>query len=271
MIYKEGDYKDLSSNHKHIIGYEFDRLQFEDKCKLMYGYLRGSEFEAEVFDTKGFEFDDNLHEILHPFIIYKSKDRDNYYFNDELEDTTNVDIFGFVFAYNDKPCFYKYNENKISPPTQIDLEYINESLKRYSSTAVFNKFKKTPDKKIWGYTVMRGKGKKKACVFKFVQGGVKGTNYPPGPGNVCMADNPESKLNSIRSYINKTDSNLGAIVEGIKKYKKQKTHKNIKRFSEKKHLCFLLEITLRIKNLFYPYDKVWLKYYEHVDDENYNA
>ena len=237
-------YTDLSSTHIVITGYLFDRLSFEDKCKLMYGYLHKLEFRE-------YEHYNNLHSILQSFIIYKSKNSDEYYFNNEVSDMKKVTIFGFVLSYNDKPCFYEYYNQEILKCNQVQNINLNKSLKRYSSTPHCKQFKKTTP--IWGYTIKRNKGYKKECVLKFVQPNNKGkpetTQYPPGPGNVCIENNRASRIDNLIEIITRDYSELEGLLE-------EELIKN------KKNICFLLEIALRYSkhNSFYPYDKIWLKY-----------
>ena len=236
-------YEDLSTNHIVIIGYLFDRLRFEDKCKLMYGYLHELEFPE-------FEFYDNLHVILQSFIIYKSKDSEIYYFNNELTDMKNVTIFGFVLSYNDKPCFYQYDDRGIIKCEQGQIINIKLSLKRYSSTSHFKQFQKTTS--TWGYTIIRDKDYKKECVLKFVQpnkGKSETTQYPPGPGNVCIENNRGSRMDNLIEVITSDYSELNELLEE-------------ELITNKKNMCFLLEVALRYSkhNSFLSYDKIWIKY-----------
>jgi len=243
-------YKDMSSSDIIIVGYLFDRLLFEDKCKLMYGYLHMLEF-------KEFVIYDNLRKILQSYIIYRSIESEkNYYFNNELTDMKDVTIFGFVFSYNDKPCFYEYHAQEIMECNQLQLININKSLKRYSSTQHFKQFKKTTLN--WGYTIRRTRKKDSVieCVLKFVQPSIKGksetTKYPPGPGNVCIESSMGADKDYIKAIINEDYSELSPLLGILEEEDKDK----------KKNLCFLLELALRHNktNSFFSYDKVWLKY-----------
>jgi len=246
-------YSDMSNTHLVVVGYLFDRLSFEDKCKLLFGKLYG-------FEYKEFLCYDSLNEILHSFIIYKSKKSEEYYFNNELKDSKGVDIFGFVLSYNNKPCFYQYYNEEIIQCHQVQIININKSLKRYSSTTHCKQFKNsTPT---WGYTIIRTKGYNKKCAFKFVQPSDNGKPEPTkwvrdGPGNVCMEHNIGSRVSNIKDIIKADYPKLTLLLEEMapEKNKDKKSH-------NKKDICFLLEIALRYNtnNSFYPYDKVWLKY-----------
>jgi len=229
----------LSANHKDIIWYEFDRLLFEDKCKLMYGFLDYPESKFKAGNT----FHDNLREILHSFCIYKDSGEE-YYFNEEskieeLKKTNKINIFGFALTSvpwrDGKPCFYEYHNKQIQPCIQSNEVSITRSLRRYLSTSDFKEFKKTPDKKHWGYGTEGG--------FKFVEYGVE----RQGAGNVCMGDNPAGIKG--RDNIIKTE-----YPELQRVFDKHATDKDKK--------CFILEVVLRINKSFFPYDKVWLRYYK---------
>ena len=75
------------------------------------------------------------------------------------------------------------------------------------------------------------------------------TQYPPGPGNVCIENNRASRIDNLIEIITRDYSELEGLLE-------EELIKN------KKNICFLLEIALRYSkhNSFYPYDKIWLKY-----------
>ena len=237
-------YKDLHKNHIVIIGYLFDRLQFEDKCKLMYGTLHQLEFNQ-------YDLYENLHTMLQSYIIYKSNKSEEYYLGDAIKNITDISVFGFVLNYNDKPCFYEYYKQEIIPCNQIQIINIHKSFKVFSKTKQYNEFKKSTDN--WGYTVMRTKDYKKECVLKFVQPSIKGkiekNKYPPGPGNVCIESNRASRIDNLIDIINKDYSELNPLLD-------------IEMIKNKKNTCFLLEIALRYNklNAFYPYDKIWFKY-----------
>jgi superfamily II DNA or RNA helicase len=240
-------YKDLHINHRIVIEYVFDRLEFEDKCKLMYGYLKTTKFKYTFYDT--------LQSILGSLIIYRSTGTNSYYFNDELKGKNKpAAVFGFALSYHNKPCYYEYyNDDELIPCTKGSYNYINidNSLKRYIKTGHYNQFKKSEI--IWGYTITR---KKKdftyECVFKLVQPNDKGkeeTNkYPPGPGNVCIENNLFSRREKLKSLIEPHYPALSTLFDDTS--------------LNKGHLCVLLELVLRndIKNTFYSYDKIWLKY-----------
>ena len=228
----------------HIIGYAFDRLSFDDKCKLMYGYLREFIFNHKYYD--------NIQSIISEFIIYRSTGNNSYYFNDELKGKTNkdVDIFGYVLSYNNKPCYYEYIDNEIIPCTKGQYNYNKKkkSLKRYSKTKYHKQFKKNGE--IWGYTTSRKKAFTKECVLKLVhsKGKEDTTKYPPGPGNVCIENNLFSRRDKLKSLLEPYYPNLSIIFDNTS--------------LNKGHICMLLELVLRYdkQTSFYPYDKIWLKY-----------
>ena len=234
-------YKDITENHIIIIGYLFDRLEFEDKCKLMYGYLR------KIISRED-EFTNNLHTLLSSFIIYKSVDN-MYYFNNELTNRKDKIEYGFVLSYNHKPCFYEFYNDELKQCNQFQLNNLKTSLKRYKQTDHFKQFIKT--KKQWGYTHMRMKAYTKECVLKFVQTNT-GVKYPPGPGNVCIENNLFSKRETLLDAITINYSECKDIVDNPL-------------LNNKKEVCFLLELILRYNTTnrfisFYPYDIIWLKY-----------
>ena len=55
-------YPEISSIHRIITEYLFDRLTFEDKCKLMYGYLMNIYNDNERFK--------DIQLLLEKFILY---------------------------------------------------------------------------------------------------------------------------------------------------------------------------------------------------------
>ena len=240
-------YTDLSINHLVITGYLFDRLLFEEKCRLIYGYLHNIEFSK-------YEFYKNVNLILESFIIYKSTNSDEYYFNNELKGelkNKKVERFGFVLGYNNKPCYYEYYNGELLKCNQVQIVSINKSLKRYITSSHYKQFKLST--KTWGYTIMRTKKFKKECVLKIVQPNVKGkveaTKYPPGPGNVCIENNIASRIENLFELISDNYSEIIPLLDD-------------EIINNKKNICFLLEIILRYSknNSFYCYDKIWLKY-----------
>ena len=128
---------------------------------------------------------------------------------------------------------------------------ITNSIQKYTTTNHYKKFKESNP--IWGYTIMRTKNYKQECVLKFVQPSSKGksetTKYPPGPGNVCTENNRASRLDNLLKLI---EVNYPEIEEVA----------NQSTMTSKKNICCLLELIFRYKDRsFYPYDKIWLKYY----------
>jgi len=241
-------YDDVSIEHEAVVGYLFDRLDFEDKCKLMYGYLHGLNF-------KDFPTYDNLQILLESMLIHKSKSKNEYYVNGETKDKKGTDIFGFVLAYNNRPCFYEYYQGELIPCNQVQLNLIDKSLRRYITSPHHKKFRTSSP--IWGYTIMRNKDYKKECVLKFVQpskGKSTSRKYPPGPGNVCIENNPASRLSNLLLLFEEEYPNLFELAN----------HPDMR---NKKNICTLLELTLRYskhkyakQSSFYSYDKIWLKY-----------
>jgi len=240
-------YDDVSIGHESVVGYLFDRLGFEDKCKLMYGYLHGLVFEFPTYD--------NLQILLESMMIYKSKSKTEYYFNGETKDKKGTDIFGFVLSYNNQPCYYEYYRGELIPCNKVQLNMLGKSLRRYVRSPHHKIFRTSSP--IWGYTIMRHKEYRKECALKFVQpskGRSETTKYPPGPGNVCIENNPASRLSNLLLLFEEEYPKLFELVN----------HPDMK---NKKNICSLLELTLRYnkhkyakQSSFYSYDKMWLKY-----------
>ena len=245
---------DIDNNHIIMIAYWFDRLDFEDKCKLMYGYLLEHKDPIDgLSEIHTYPFYDNLKEILSSFIIYNSTKPNTYNINDNT--ITKKDIFGFVLSYNSKPCFFEYIYDEIIPCNQYKLIHLKSSLKEYITTKHYKEFIATDN--VWGYTHIRTKKYNKECVLKLVQPNSKGktesTNYPDGVGNVSIDNNLFSKREMLVAAIKNYHPEFSA---DILKRLKDKT------LVKKKDLCLLLELILRYKDTsFYPYDKIWLKYY----------
>jgi len=237
-------YDDISIGHISVVGYLFDRLGFEDKCKLMYGYLH-------KLDFKEFSIYDNLQVILQSMMIYKSKTGNENYFNNDITHKKDAETFGFVLSYNNNPCYYEYYKGELIPCNQVQLKQLDKSLRKYTSSAHYKQFKKST--RVWGYTIIRSKGHKDECVLKFVQPNVKGAvetaKYPPGPGNVCVENNLASSFKNLLLIFEKDYPELFELA-------------NKPIMNNKKNICLLLELTLRYnkQNAFYSYDKVWLKY-----------
>ena len=110
---------------------------------------------------------------------------------------------------------------------------------------------------MWGYTHIRTKKGNEECVLKLVQPSAKGntesTNYPDGVGNVSIDNNLFSKREMLVAAIKNYHPDFSADI--LKRLKDKQVVK-------KKDLCLLLELILRYKDTsFYPYDKIWLKYY----------
>ena len=69
------EFKD--NKHLCISEYFFDKLEYEDKCKLMYGYLKQLDFSSLVDDNLYMNMYKNIQTILNSYIIYKSSTSDN--------------------------------------------------------------------------------------------------------------------------------------------------------------------------------------------------
>ena len=230
-------YGDIDNFHSVVIGYIFDRLSFNHKCKLLYGYVKEMKFD--------YEFYDDLQKLLSELILYK---RNNKYMFMDSEKASRKDLFGFVLSYNNKPCFYEFYKDEFIKCNQLQLLTIQQSLDTYKQTMAYKDFYKTTG--LWGYIIMRNKGYKKEFVMKLVESSKdKQSRYPPGPGNVCIENNAASRMNNILKLIVKYLPDWIDISEQV-------TMKN------KRNISCLLEIIFRYtKGSFYGYDKIWFKYY----------
>jgi hypothetical protein len=228
-------YKDISLTHSSIAGYIFDRLPISDKYKLMYGYIHELSFpDYEIYET--------LQTILRTYLIYKSDNTNDYYFNNELTSHKHKHIFGFVFLYKNKPCFYEYYEHELTICNQLQLDMIQKSMKRYISSNHCKTYKKTTP--IWGYTIIRNK---EDCVLKFVKPGDNIFKFPPGPGNVCISDNRACRLDILNSIFSTYYPELVDLVQ-------------IPSIQNKISICCLFEVVLRYTDSLYPYDTLWIKF-----------
>ena len=281
-------YTDLNDEHPVITMYIFDRLSFEDKCKLLYGYFRYNVDSDSLYDFSNYAINNDVQELLSSMLIYKS-DRNIYTINNS---DTSGELFGFVLPYNHKPVFYEYHNTEFMKCDPVQVKHITKSIKSYTTTRHYRDFiKNTP---IWGYTIERTTKdtNKKERVLKLVQSTDKTLSYPPGPGNVCIGDNAgakKEKLSAIIKSYSDVDKEINKAKDSYdEKYKKdcieyekevelyKETNKtrsgteiakptkpiHIKLYS-KANVCFLLELLFRYEGngSFYSYDKVWLKYY----------
>ena len=238
-------YPKLTENSISISGYIFDRLSFEHRCAIMYGYINKLKFE----ETNHYS---SIVSLLDDYIIYKS-DSDYY-----LKQENQGKLFGFYLSYNNKPIFYEYFDGEFIECNKIQIDQIWKSLQRYSKTKYYKDFKKNT--KLWGYTIMRKKERKKdpsnnsECVLKFVHPGVKqNVKYPPGPGNVCIENNIGSRIEFLKELLYEHYPELEELLE-------------VPLLNNKKNITFLLEILLRYnlyikeEHSFYSHNTVWLKY-----------
>jgi len=277
---------ETSSMNRVVVGYLFDRLDFKDKCKLMYGYFR------KDYEFKQYPIYDEVESLVDSMIVYKSKSKNDYYFNNEPIDKKDTDIFGFVLSYNNSPCFYEYYQGELIRCIQVQLNQLGKSLDRYTKSPHYKQFmKSTPT---WGYTIMRKKNYKQECVLKFVHPKTKGapetTKYPPGPGNVCIENNRASSIKDLKAVL---ETDYGEVLQkwndmqpeidllnemivdvpmisdmwsnSLSLSEIRNRISDIERImprDNKKDMCVLLELVLRYskKNSFYSYDKLWLKY-----------
>lgn len=242
--FKRKEYTELDyyKYHPIILGYLFDRLGFDDKCALLYGWFMNYKFK--------YDFYDDLQELLKSFIIYKKEMNDGriYHLNGSNE---SGEKFGFVLSYNMKPCFHEFYKNKFVPCNEVQLLTMERSIKIYKKMEHFKQFEKT--NKVWGYTISRIKKYNEEVVLKFVQPNSRGasekTRYPPGPGNVCIENNRPARLDNLLKLIMNTYPELEDVV-------------NDSKIVNKKDITCLLEFIFRYnKNSFINYDKIWLKYY----------
>ena len=222
-------YPDISSIHTIITEYLFDRLTFEDKCKLMYGHLMHIYNENERFK--------DIQLILERFVLYiSSKNEIHFEYKKGLTD------FGFVLSYNSKPCYFQFDNDtfKVYPCNQYNHRLIDMGLKKYTKSGEYKQLFKSSD--YWGYTTMRPRKNKKECVLKLVEPNNK-------LGNVCIDNNLLTKVEKLIEIMKKKYSEITPIFDDTL-------------VSKKKNICFLLEIIFRYdkNNSFFSYDKVWLKY-----------
>lgn len=236
-------YPDLTATSISVSGYLFDRLQFNDRCAILYGYIHKLKFE----ETNHYG---SMIPLLDGYLIYQSESGStvDYYFNKEKQGK----LFGFYVSYNNKPYFYEYFEGEFVECNQIQGQQLQKSLKRYISTKHYKDFKRNT--KLWGYTIMRKKGKDRECVLKFAHPGVKqNVKYPPGPGNVCIENNIGSRIELLKELLHEHYPELDELIEDPL-------------LNNKKNMTFLLEIILRHslytkgQNSFYSHNTMWLKY-----------
>ena len=195
----------------------------------MYGHFMNTYNDSERFK--------DIQSLLDTYIIYISS-------TNEIHFTTkkDLDIFGFVLSYNNKPCYFKFDKDtfRLYPCNSYDLKLIDTALKKYIKSPDYKQFSTSTD--YWGYTTIRTRKNKKECVLKLVEP----TNKM---GNVCIDNNLLTKVEKLSSIIQD-------------KYPKVSSILDRPLVSKKKNICFLLEFLFRYDthNSFYPYDKVWLKY-----------
>ena len=237
-------YSEISLFDPAILSYIYDRLNFSDKCGIMYAYLK----YPEITESK---YHQEFKVVLEPFLIYVN-DKEEYYFGEEHKFYKGLKIFGFYITFQNKPLFYEYYNELIQPCDKTQLMGINKGLKRYKQTSLCKEYKKNSE--LWGYTTKRIKHNIEETLFKFVAPKTKDIKYPPGPGNVCIENNLGSSKEKIKELV---EAYLPELVEILKPYfTKNKKDRN------KKNLCILLELVLRYKPdiSFYSLDRIWLKY-----------
>ena len=232
-------YKDLTMFSEAVVGYIFDRLDFSDKCGLLYAYQN-----LQIPETK---YHDEIKGLLSELIIYKSKTNEEYYFGDEHKYHKNLRVFGFYLTFVNEAYFYEYDEGLILQCDDVQQVGLNKSLKRYKQTSLWNVFRK--HSQLWGYTTSRKKNKNREVVLKFVPKTAKDAIYPPGPGNVCIENNLGSKKEDIHKLV---ESYFPELVELM----------GNELLNNKKNICVVIELVLRFNKdiTFYPLDRMWLKY-----------
>jgi len=237
-------YSDISLFDPAILSYIYDRLNFSDKCGIMYSHLK----YPEISETK---YHQEFKGVLDSYLIYINN-KGEYYFGKENKFYKGLKIFGFYITFKNTPLFYEYYNEIIQPCDKIQLIAINKSLKRYKQTSLCKGYKKNSE--LWGYTTKRIKNTIEETLFKFVAPKTKDIKYPPGPGNVCIENNLGSSKEKIKELV---EYYLPELVELLRPY----FTKN-KKEGNKKNLCILLELVLRYKPdiSFYPLDQIWLKY-----------
>lgn len=229
-------YSDIHKTHKVVLGYIFDRLSFNDKCKLLYGYMMNI-----VFD---YEFYEDIQSLLSELILYKQGS--NYYLTPPS--SIKDDKFGFILSYNNKPCFFEFYNNEFIKCNELQITTIKQSLIKYKQSSDYKKFITTSP--IWGYIIIRNKGYKKEYAMKLVESSKdKQTKYPPGPGNVCIENNLATRIDNLLKLMDTYLPEFKDIYEKV----------NMK---NKRSISILLELIFRYKETyFYRYDKIWLKYF----------
>ena len=176
-------------DHPVVINYCFDRLDFDEKCSLLYSYFRKRTFPEYVSYTQ-------VQDYLQQLILCKQGS--SYYFKKEK---SNLPEIGFFIVVSDKPQYYEFYQNEILPFNSVRLQAIQRDVKRYAKTSLHKTFVKNSP--IWCYTIVRPKNKGYECVMKISQRKQEGKKYPPGPGNVCIENNLATHKDRIRELFDK--------------------------------------------------------------------
>lgn len=230
--------------HPVCLSFEYDRLSFEDRYKLVIGYL------LDIIPNKV------LQSILEEQVIYY-KDR-KLFLSQQLTDKKSYKKYGFYVVFDSFPQFFILHNTEILPMNVLDCNDLLQSLNAYSKEL---SYKKRYDTKYpWGY-MMKRKGsdptKQENTFLKFNKDNKK-SQYPPGPGNICIDNSQGFQKGDLEKYI----------LDNFKEYNKEILSNGVlkEKYNDKKVLCDVLEYILRFinikyrNNMFLTYDDVWLKF-----------
>jgi hypothetical protein len=278
-------FEDIDIFNYIIREYKVDRLNGEDKVKLIYTILMKLYENKELFTILSYNF------------IYKKQT--TYKLRYEINDKDiDKDIFGFYIVYHHAPQFFAIEDGLIRKINTFERKDIQKDLTSFSRTDVYRRLVKT--EKFWGYLTSQKSHKKENVVFKVVDDTSpeeKSKVFPPGPGKMCEVSTLGFKKHDILNMIIKAfgasiSDTLVVTVDGkedkIISLEKDNlspkitftlesgitiadtdiifhdTFENI--YKDKHSACKIFEILCRYNreknnmNNYLSYDEIWLKY-----------
>ena len=230
--------------------YIIDRVNFKDKCLLLYSLLEYLLGDSDV-DSKYNDFFEILKEFYQKLFIYNET---NYEWHDVYTEDKSINLYGgFLYFHQKKEYkFFNYNSKRLILCNIIRNEDIENDFRLIKQNDIFN-----PRKKTYGFIEYNRN-------YRLIQGGnimkIKRNKDRSGIVFISSSGSEWSSENAIK-FIQKEYSDIFSSLN--KKYKESLSEISTKGKLKTHKLVFgvLIEMCFRISDRFIQGDLLWLYNY----------
>lgn len=241
--------KGISKEKYEILRYSYiiDRLNFKDKCLLLYSVLEYL-FGSSELDKKYDKFIEIIKDIYQKYFIYKTT---NYQWFKTYDDSKLSQLYGgFLYYHSRKEYkFFSYQEKQLILSNLIRSEDIETDFSSIQKNTIFN-----PQRKTYGFLEYNKN-------YRMIQDShiMKVKRNKDRSGIVFMSSSGAewSRENTLK-FIKKDYSELWSQMDRKYQVDFEKTDKNDKLNTHKLKFAVLIELFFRMTDRFIPGDLVWL-------------